>query len=457
MVSFLRAHPDKAAAWASVLGIRPPRPRLCRRPDPGGAARSDTAVTNHGYADGHVTSFPAVLQAGTAVLIDRYGQPVTKCFCGNPLTRPTAYVRPAYTGKQWPSFSPASVTIIKQSTVAISSFTVVDPATSATFRRPSGSSGSADQPVAAPVGNPGIIATIAGNGIPAFCGDGGPATQACVGDPIDLAMDAAGNLYIGGQTRVQRVAPDGTITTVAGNGTQGFCGDGGPAIQACLHGPEAPAVDAAGNLYIADASNNRVRRVEPDGTITTIAGGNGIADNGIGSFCGDGGPATQACLNAPEALAVDAAGNLYIADNWNNRVRRVAPDGTITTVAGNGTQGFCSDGGPATRACLSSLTSPLALAVDAAGNLYIGDAGNNRVRRVAPDGTITTVAGNGTQGFCGDGGPATRACLNDPADLAVDAVRQSVHHRLPQQAGAAGGAGWDHQHRRRQRHPGVLR
>ena len=149
MVSFLRAHPDKAAAWASVLGIRPAG-------IPGYVAdltpvvlRSDTAVTNHGYADGHVTSFPAVLQAGTAVLIDRYGQPVTKCFCGNPLTRPTAYTRPAYTGKRWPSFSPASVTYIQQTTIIVNSFTLVDPATGATFRRRPGSSGSADQPVVA--------------------------------------------------------------------------------------------------------------------------------------------------------------------------------------------------------------------------------------------------------------------------------------------------------------------
>ena len=413
MVSFLRAHPDKAAAWASVLGIRPAGV-------PGYVAgltpvvlRSDTAVTNHGYTDGHVTSFPAVLQAGTAVLIDRYGQPVTKCFCGNPLTRPTAYARPAYAGKPWPSFSPASVIYIQQTTIIVNSFTLVDLASGAPFRRPPGSTGSADQPMAIPAVKPGTITTVAGNGTARFCGDGGPATQACLSQPDALAVDAAGNLYIADliNNRVRRVAPDGTITTVAGNGTAGFCGDGGPATHACLNVPAGLAVDAAGNLYIAEEGNRRVRRVAPDGTITTVVGGNVTA-----GFCGDGGPATQACLDAPAGLAVDAAGNLYIDDSINYRVRRVAPDGTISTVAGNGTQGFCGDGGPATQACFGQ---SYGLAVDAAGDLYIADWGNERVRRVAPDGTISTVAGNGTQGFCGDGGPATQACLWPQAVLAA--------------------------------------
>ena len=290
MVVFLRAHPDKAAAWASVLGIRPAGIAGYVAGLTPVVLRSDTAVTNHGYTDGHVTTFPAVLQAGTAVLIDRYGQPVTKCFCGNPLTRPTAYARPTYTGKRWPSFSPTYVTYIQQTTVVINSFILVGPATGATFRRPPGSSGGADQPGTAPPGKP------------------------------------------------------GTITTVAGNGTKGFCGDGGPATQACLHSVDGLAVDAASNLYIAEWENQRVRRVAPDSTITTIAG------NGTRGFCGDRGPATQACLSDPYGLAVDAAGNLYIADP--HRVRRVAPDGIITTVAGNGTPGFCGDGGPATQACL---------------------------------------------------------------------------------------------------------
>jgi len=260
-----------------------------------------------------------------------------------------------------------------------------------------------------------VITTVAGNGSESFCGDGGPATQACLAAPWGLFVDPAGNLYIAdpGEDRVRRVAPDGTITTVAGNGSRGFCGDGGPATQACLNIPDGLFVDADRNLYISDDLNNRVRRVAPDGTITTVAG------NGSSSFCGDGGPATQACLYNPHGLFVDPASNLYIADAGNNRVQRVAPDGTITTVAGNGSSSFCGDGGPATQACLNI---PDGLFVDPAGNLYIADQGNNRVRRMAPDGTITTVAGNGSSSFCGDGGPATQACLYAPMRLFVDAA-----------------------------------
>src|SRR5664280_1427603 len=378
MVAFLSAHPDKSAAWATVLGIRPADIAGYVASLAPVVLRSDVAVTNHGFTGGHVTSFPAVLQAGTAVLVDRYGSPVTKCFCGNPLTKPTAYSRPTYTGARWPSFAPGGITIIQQTTVTIDSFTLVDRATGASFRRPSGSTGSADQPGAAPSPKPATITTVAGNGTAGFCGDGGPATQACLYGPGGLALDAAGNLYIADRdnNRVRRVAPDGTITTVAGNGTAGFCGDGGPATQACLVAPIGLAVDAAGNLYITDYNNNRVRRMAPDGTITTVAG------NGTKGFCGDGGPATQACLNGPGGLAVDVAGNLYVADHNNSRVRRVAPDGTVTTVAGNGTAGFCGDGGPATQACLNY---PNGLFVDAAGNLYVADY-NNRVRLVATPG-----------------------------------------------------------------------
>jgi hypothetical protein len=150
LVSFLRVHPDKAAAWASVLGIRPTSIPGYVAGLTSAVLRSDTAVTNHGYIDGHVTSFPAVLQAGTAVLIDRYGQPVTKCFCGNPLTKPMAYTQLTYTGRHWPSFSPTSVTYIQKTTTLANSFTLVNPVTGAAFRRAPGSSRSADQPLATP-------------------------------------------------------------------------------------------------------------------------------------------------------------------------------------------------------------------------------------------------------------------------------------------------------------------
>jgi sugar lactone lactonase YvrE len=261
----------------------------------------------------------------------------------------------------------------------------------------------------------GMISTVAGNGAKGFSGDGGPATSASLAGPEGVAVDAAGNLYIADPSNycVRKVSPSGIITAVAGNGVSGFSGDGGPATSAALAYPMGVAVDAAGDLYIADASNNRVRQVSPSGTISTVAG------NGAYKFAGDGGPATSASLYFPSAVAVDTAGSLLIADHANNRIRKVSPPGTITTVAGNGAVGFSGDGGPATSA---SLSYPAGMAVDASGNLYIADAGNNRIRRVSPDGIISTVAGNGVAGFSGDGGPATGASLNSPMGVAVDSA-----------------------------------
>ena len=216
------------------------------------------------------------------------------------------------------------------------------------------------------------------------------------------------------------------ITTVAGGGTPtpGFCGDGGPATSACLNFVTGVAADASGNVFIADFDNHRIRRVDAvTGIITTVAGG---GDPTLG-FCGDGGPATDACLNNPTGVAVDASGNVFIADFGNHRIRRVdAVTGMITTVAGGGmpTPGFCGDGGRATSACLNT---PTGVAVDAAGNLSIADRVNHRIRRVdATTGMITTVAGKGTSGFCGDGGLATRACLTNPSAVAVNPVSGSL-------------------------------
>ncbi len=258
----------------------------------------------------------------------------------------------------------------------------------------------------------GIITTIAGNGIPTFSGDGGPATSASINVNYGgIAIDAAGNIYIADDLnqRVRKVS-NGIITTVAGNGTQGFSGDGGPAINAALNGPSRVTLDGAGNLYIADSGNQRVRKVS-NGIITTVAG------NGNPGFGGDGGPATSAYFNYPSGLTFDAAGNLYIADTLNYRIREVS-NGIITTVAGTGTLGFSGDGGPATAA---ELYAPYGVAVDAAGNLYIADASNRRIRKVS-NGIINTFAGNGQYRFSGDGGPAISATFYSPQGLAMDAA-----------------------------------
>jgi len=261
----------------------------------------------------------------------------------------------------------------------------------------------------------GTIATVAGNGQSGYSGDGGPATAASLTYPSGVAVDAAGNLYIGDMWngRIRKVTPAGTITTVAGSWRAGYSGDGGPATAASLNGPQGVAVDAAGNLYIADGDNWRIRKVTPGGTIATVAG------SGHQGYSGDGGPATAASLSYPSGVAVDAAGNLYIADRLNNRIRKVTPSGTIATVAGNGQSGYSGDGGPATAA---SLSYPSGVAVDAAGNLYIADPGNSRIRKVTPAGTITTVVGRWQAGYSGDGGPATAASLYWPEGVAVDAA-----------------------------------
>jgi trimeric autotransporter adhesin len=265
----------------------------------------------------------------------------------------------------------------------------------------------------------GIITTLAGNGTAGFSGDGGPATAAQLSTPDGLAVDEAGNLFIADTVnqRVRRVnGHSGVITTVAGNGTSGFSGDGGPATAAQLAQAGGVAVDGAGNLFIADRGNSRIRRVDAaSGIITTIAG------TGTYGYSGDGGPATAAQIKAAGDLAVDAAGNLFIADSGNQRIRRVdAATGIITTVAGNGTAGFSGDGGLATAA---QLDAPARVEVNAAGDLFIVDVGNVRIRRVdAATGIITTVAGNGTPGLSGEGGPATAAELDDPDDVAVNAA-----------------------------------
>ncbi|MGW7434363.1 NHL domain-containing protein [Streptomyces sp. NPDC054861] len=261
----------------------------------------------------------------------------------------------------------------------------------------------------------GKISTVAGTGSGGFGGDDGPAVSARLNYPRELAVDGADALYIAdsGNHRIRKITPDGKISTVAGSGVAGFSGDGGPATAARLNGPFGVAVDSAGTVYFSDYHNHRVRKVTTDGKVGTVTG-NGSAGNK-----GDGGPAASAQLNGPHAVATDGAGVLYIVDYGNHRLRRITADGTIDTVAGTGAGGFGGDGGPAASA---KLKSPVGVAVDSTGALYIADYGNNRVRRIAPDGTIDTVAGTGVAGFSGDGGPAASAQLNNPIALALDCV-----------------------------------
>ncbi len=259
----------------------------------------------------------------------------------------------------------------------------------------------------------GNISTVAGTGTPGYSGDGGLATSAQLWQPSGVAVDSSGNIYIADYTnnRVRKVDASGNISTVAGTGTPGYSGDGGLATSAQLWQPSGVAVDSSGNIYIADYTNNRVRKVDASGNISTVAG------TGVAGYSGDGGLATSAQLKNPNGLAVDSSGNIFISDQTNNRVRKVDASGNISTVAGTGTQGYSGDGGLATSA---QLNYPSGVAVDSSGNIFIPDYGNHRVRKVDASGNISTVAGTGASGYAGDGGLATSAQLNHPIGVAVD-------------------------------------
>ncbi len=323
----------------------------------------------------------------------------------------------------------------------------------------------ADNGMVMRVGADGIINVVAGNGLLTRSGDGGLAVNAALDTPLGIAVDALGNLYIAEfGSHVRKVTPDGIIQTIAGTGEDGYSGDGGPAIAARINQPRGLAVDSAGNLYIADTGNNVIRRVSPGGIITTFAG------TGQAGYSGDRGPATSAQLNFPVHVALDAAGNVYIADSFNAVVRKVSGgiidtvagggfntadgiparqagmiplalaldalnnlyiadvivagirkvdnNGNITTVAGSGVAGFGGDGGPALKARFN-LVSP-GIAIDSRGSILVGDQ-NRRVRLITPDGNVQTIAGNGLYRFSGDGGPATSATLYLPTGVVTDA------------------------------------
>jgi uncharacterized protein (TIGR03437 family) len=300
------------------------------------------------------------------------------------------------------------------------------------------------------VNSQGIITTFAGSGQSSYSGDGGQALRAQLNAPAGVTVDSAGNIYIADtiNDRIRVVALNGAISTAAGTGVHGFLGDSTSPLTAQMKSPSGVAVDSLGRIFIADTDNSRVRRVDPGGNIATIAG------NGNASYFGDGLQARSASVNHPEGVAVDSAGNVYVADTLDNAIRKITTDGVITTVAGFGTPGFSGDGGPATKAALDH---PRGVAVDAAGNIYIADTGNNRVRKVDFLGNITTVAdrlsgprgvavdrngvlyiadtghnqvlrdnviiaGNGACCYSGDGDFATAARLNGPAGISVDAA-----------------------------------
>lgn len=299
-----------------------------------------------------------------------------------------------------------------------------------------------------------VISTYAGNATAGFSGDSGAPTKAQLSAPLGIALDSSGNLYIADSEnqRIRKIS-GGTITTVAGNGTAGYSGDSAAATSANLRNPSGVAVDSSGNLYIADTSNHVVRMVSSSGTITTFAGNNTLG------YTGDGGVATKAELNFPTSVAVDSSGNVYIADSGNHVIRKVSggnistivggsvttelnkpetvlvdskgnlyiseenglritkfSSGTLTTIAGNGNIGFSGDNGPATDAVFDH---PTGIALDSSGYLYICDTFNSRIRKVSPDGIITTIAGVGIPAYGGDGGAASAAVLHFPRGIAV--------------------------------------
>jgi hypothetical protein len=256
----------------------------------------------------------------------------------------------------------------------------------------------------------GTITTVAGNGNPDSSGDGGPATAAGLDGPTDVSLTGDGGYLICEERGrlVRRVAPDGTIRTVAGNGQGGSAGDGGPAVNAQINNPVSVASTGDGGFLVTDTADDRIRRVGSDGKISTVAGG-GTAGPG------DGGAATAAQLSAPVSVAPTADGGFLITERDTPRVRKVASDGTIATVAGTGTPGFSGDGGPATAA---QFTKPGDAIPTADGGFLVADRDNGRIRQVAPNGTITTVAGGGT-GSLDQTRPATDADLANPAGLAL--------------------------------------
>ena len=273
---------------------------------------------------------------------------------------------------------------------------------------------------------PGFITIVAGTGADGYSGDGGQAIQAEFSGPDGITIDNFGNLYVTDEqnNRIRRVDPSGTITTVAGSGEVGFAGDDGPATEAALDQPNDVAVDGDGNIYISDSGNQRIRRVDTRGVITTVVGTgrsgfSGDNEPDARGFAGDNVPATEANLQNPACLTVDAAGNIYVCDGDNNRIRKIDTSGTITTIAGYGVRTYSRDGVLATE---TEIGYPSSMVMDGDGNIYFHDGFNYRIRRIDTNGIITTVAGTGEEGYGGDGGPATEAQIGFTGGLALDSA-----------------------------------
>lgn len=257
--------------------------------------------------------------------------------------------------------------------------------------------------------------TIAGNDTLGYNGDVIAATAARLNAPSGVATDAAGNIYIAdfGNNRIRKITPEGTIYTIAGTASGSYSGDGWPAYLAELYHPYGIAVAPSGNIYFSDQGNNRIRKIDAGGYMSTIAG------TGYGGYNSDNIPATAAMLNAPAGIALDKYENVYVADYSNKRIRKIDGAGMITTVAGNGNAIYSGDGGPAIAA---SLGWPQGVAVDTLGNIFIADTWNNHIRKVNVFGFISNIGGKDSSGHSGDGGPATNAKMWHPAGIAVDAA-----------------------------------
>jgi hypothetical protein len=277
----------------------------------------------------------------------------------------------------------------------------------------------------------GTITTVAGAwGVAGYSGDGGPATAARLNEPYGIILDEVGNIYFSEQLNncIRKINIAGIISTIAGNGTVGYSGDGGPATNAQFAGAGFIALDGAGNIYVPDFGNHCIRKVSTTGIVTTVAGGNGPG------YSGDGGIATDAKMNRPKGIVTDALGNLYVAEYGSNRIRKITTSGVISTIAGTGTAGYNGEDIDATSA---QLKGPLSLAIDNTNSLYISEPDNYRIRKISASGKITTIAGTGINGSSGDGGPATNAtfqtltglCLNSSGalflnDIGSDKVRR---------------------------------